>query len=451
MAVMVFSLPQILPRIADPQRRFLRYLNFLLALMARRQREVRVFSLPFELTLDLSTRCQLSCPYCSVGNRTIRRPAGRMPMELHEQIMEDLGQTAFLIWYFSTGEPLLNKDAAPMFRQAADREIFSIISTNLSFALSPKQMDALLVSGLGVICVSLDGTTPETYGRYRVGGDFLQVVDNMKRLVARKKELGLEFPLIEWRFLVFDHNMDQVARAGQMAREIGVDILEFFPGTAPRDAKKGEVRACPADFPIPGPTGPALERARQRRDTYFRKFGRIPSPAEHPVPQALLERKCDWLYFGCAVFPNASVGPCCASNHEADDFGRLDRSGFLPLWNNDPYQKARASFFSDPSQDLVCLRCPAPMSKDYQFRMTIRALLHNAPDWVIHVLCKAPDLFFYDIDALLSPLEARIITGPPKGLDRDVSEAVSRLEKWKAANPALEKKARSILDLLAAD
>ena len=258
---MIGSLPHILPLVLDPDLRFKKYLNFLLALLARRERAAEVFSRPFELTLDLSTRCQLSCPYCSVGNETIRRPPGVLSPELNEQVLKELGEAAFVIWYFSTGEPLLNRRVAEIFQLAQQYEIFTVISTNLSLPLSDERLDGLLRSGLGAISVSLDGASPETYARYRVGGDFDLVLHNLARLIGRKRALGLSFPLIEWRFLVFRHNQAEMKRAKIMARELGVDLLEFFPGYASPDAPESGVQAVPPGTRISAPSGPALRQA----------------------------------------------------------------------------------------------------------------------------------------------------------------------------------------------
>ena len=413
---MIGSLPHILPPISDPELRFHKYLNFLLGLLARRERSIEVHSRPFELTLDLSTRCQLSCPYCSVGNRTIRRPAGVLSPELNEQVLSELGKTAFIIWYFSTGEPLLNRRVAEIFTLARQYEIFTVISTNLSLRLSDVQIDGLLRSNLGAISVSLDGASPETYARYRVGGDFDLVVHNMVRLIERKRVLGLSYPLIEWRFLVFRHNQPEMKRAKVMASELGVDLLEFFPGYASPDAPESGVQRVSPGVQISAPSGPALSQALKRRDTLLhRKLG--PGMDYGSAPPSICRQKCDWLYFGTAIFPGGSVGPCCVSNDEPDDFGRLDgTTPFSEIWNNARYLRARGMFAGRAAPDLVCSRCPNPDAQDYQFRPTLRALLRNAPNWVLLTLSRAPDRFFWEVDGILSPEEAAWLRRLPRRL-----------------------------------
>jgi pyruvate-formate lyase-activating enzyme len=407
---MNWSLPHILPLISDPELRYKKYLNFLLALLARREQAAEVVSRPFELTLDPSTHCQLSCPYCSVGNKTIQRTPGLFSPELNKQVLNELGETAFIIWYFSTGEPLLNRQIGELLSLAQQYELFTILSTNLSLPLPDERIDDLLRSGLGAICVSLDGVSPQSYARYRVGGDFDLVVDNMTRLIRRKQELGLAFPLIEWRFLVFRHNQAEMNQAAAMAAKFGVDLLEFFPGYGPPDAQDPEVQMCTPDTPIGGPSGPALDQARKRRDTFLRRRLKGAKEGDPEIPASMLRHKCDWLYFGTTVFSGGSVGPCCVSNDEPDDFGHLERTEmFSEIWNNARYRAARQLFAGQPSPDLVCNRCPNPDAQDYQFRLTLRALLRNAPNWVLLALSRAPDRFFWEVDKKLSPKEMSVL------------------------------------------
>lgn len=424
---MNLSMPHVLPAVADPGLRFGKYLNFLLALLARREGAADVRSLPFELTLDLSTRCQLSCPYCSVGNGSIRRLSGHFGPDLNDKVLRELGKTAFIAWYFSTGEPLLNRHAAEIFRAAREYGVFTVISTNLSLPLSDERIDDLLGSGLGGICVSLDGVSAESYSRYRVGGDFGRVVDNLSRLVRRKRELGLEFPLIEWRFLVFRHNEGELNRARGMAARLGVDLLEFYPGSAPPRPGENDVRRCTPGTRIPAPWGPVL--GRPRRDTFLRRELESAAPSSPAVDPSLRHRKCDWLYFGATVFPGGSAGPCCVSNDEPDDFGTLDGSGtFGDIWNNGSYRAAREIFLGRPAPGVVCARCANRDAHDYQFVNTLRAVLRNAPDWVIGILSQAPDRFFLEIDKALLPLEMSVLERPPAGLSPEDGD-VERLAR----------------------
>jgi len=409
--VPALSIPKILPRIRSEELEFRKYLNLLQVLRERRRNAERMSGRPFEITIDPTTTCQLACPYCEVGNGTMQRAPSVLKEEVHLRMIEELGDELFVVWYFSTGEPLLNKKLDRIVRATRDKEIFSTISTNLSLPLSDSRIDELLQCGLGCISVALDGASAGSYVQYRRKGDFDLVVENLRRLVERKSALGLEYPLIEWRFLVFRHNAHEVAAARKLAREWGVDLIEFFPGSAPADPAEGQVAAMPAGFSLdPAHEGPAWRAAQGGDDA---RLGRLlrdePYLEGGAAPASLCGQKCDWLYFGSMLFPNGSVSPCCASNNEPDDFGHLgDGLDFSANWNNEKFRDARASFRPDGrgrGQELVCRRCPSLPSQDHQFVTTLRGVLRNAPDWALKALVRDPDSFFHPVDAALMPAE----------------------------------------------
>jgi MoaA/NifB/PqqE/SkfB family radical SAM enzyme len=443
------SIPFILPRVNDKHLEFKRYLNWLLALMDRRVNAEIAYAMPFEVTIDPSTVCQLSCPYCSVGSGTITRDQGVLRPNIHSQMLRDISDELFIIWYFSTGEPLLNRFLPEIIASTRDKEIYSVISTNLSLKLSDERIEKILSCGLGCISVSIDGASVETYSRYRVGGDFNLVMNNLRRLVERKRAMGLDLPHIEWRFLVFRHNTHEVPRARELATEIGVDLLEFFYGYAPPDASDHEVQ--PAD-PIdlnPAVSGPAIERAANRSPTaLIRALEANRSPTAQIkaflskrstlVLDSDLRKKCDWLYFGSTLFPNGSVGPCCVSNEEPDDFGKLSEDiRFKDVWNNPLYREAR-SLWNNKNWDntkLICARCPNSQAQDYQFRTTLQALLRNAPDWVLKVLTTDPERFFFDLDHKLSPHEFAALLQ----CNHFLSETFAQERQWLADKASQDK------------
>lgn len=429
------SIPLVLPKINDKYLEFKRYLNWLFALMDRKVNAETVRAMPFEVTIDTSTVCQLSCPYCSVGAGKITRDQGVLRPNIQSKMLCDLSDSLFIIWYFSTGEPLLNRFLPEIVASTQDKEIYSIISTNLSLKLSDERIEKILSCGLGCISVSIDGASAETYSRYRVGGNFDLVMHNMRRLVERKRAMGLELPYIEWRFLVFRHNMHEVAHARELATDIGVDLLEFFYGNAPPDAADHEVQLADPMNLNPVVSGPAIERAANRSPTGLMRAMQSNKSIITKTPPIVMDndlrKKCDWLYFGSTLFPNGSVGPCCLSNNEPDDFGKLseDRK-FKDIWNNPLYREARSLWITKnwDKTERVCTRCPDSQAQDYQFRTTLQALLHNAPDWVLKVIITDPERFFFPLDQKLSPLEFQALFCSSSFLKKEFTQE----EQWLA-------------------
>lgn len=402
------ALPYVMPPIVDPEMEFAKYRNFLAALQDRRQRRTVAVANPFDLTIDLTSACQLSCPYCSTGNGTIARGRAVIRDELYHKLLGSVGDDCFIVWYFSNGEPLLHKRFGELVATTKDQRIFSVISTNLSLELSDDYLHKLLTCGLGIISASIDGACAETYRQYRRGGDFDLVMRNVRRLVEMKRNLGLTYPLIEWRFLRFRHNEHEEFEARALAHMMGVDLIEFWPGVAPPEGSPFVDGVMEARKPLVGPpvAGPAL-KALGTRQAQNRVLARLVPRVEvgGHAELASFTRKCDWLYFSGMLHPNGRVGPCCVSNDEPDDFvDSVDEyPSYHALFNSPNYTAARAMFTEGAPSGTICDRCPNPSAQHYQFRMKMRAVLRNAPEWVAGVLARDPGAYFLPEDQVLVP------------------------------------------------
>lgn len=406
------ALNQILPLIEDPHRSFGKYMNFLLALRERRDSVLSLSSLPIEMTVDATTICPLSCHFCSTGQKTNPRSGQILQPEIHEALLKEVGDTVFTVNYFSTGEPLLNKNLPQLLQCAANHEIFYVISTNLSLPLSDEAVDELLTSGAGILSVSLDGATRAQYEKYRVGGDFALVVKNLKTLIQRKKDLGLTYPIIQWRYLVFDHNYPELEDAMRLAHEIDVDYFEHYPGGAPVEENESGVQKYRGKLPPNDFESSVTRKMQARQDTVLRRF-LYERPRYWHMPQELFTRpsKCDWHYFSPMIYPDGGVAPCCMSEKLSDDFANVNKhphareQTFENLWNSYDFLMSRAMFARGQSHTSLCSRCPIPNSQYQQFVFTVQAILRNAPTWVLAILAAQPDRFFYRMDQAQSPKE----------------------------------------------
>lgn len=392
------ALPYLLPEVKNSELQFKKYLNFLLTMMSRQTGELRVTSTPFDLTINPSTACQLHCPQCGTGNGRMTRPAVHLSPELHESMVTALADELFIARYFGTGESLLNKDFTKLIKQVAGKEIFTFITTNLSFKFTDQQIDDLLLSGLNLLGVSLDGIEQDTYGKYRVGGDYDLVVANMRRLIERRDQLGLTYPLIQWRYLVFKHNEHEISRVRELAASYKVDLLEFAPGFAPKD---GSAEVQPVDkFNVqPTISGPALQKAMKEKNTLLQRLIKQRKFEPRLPPREMQFKKCDWHYVGSYLYPDGGVGPCCHPTTVSEDFGTVTReNSFAVVWNGARYQEARELVRDKKKMDSFCTRCPGKAIMDRYFNTSIRGILLNAPFWVLKILSLRPELFFCPID-----------------------------------------------------
>src|SRR6478736_404986 len=70
--------------------------------------KVKHTALPFSISIEPTTSCNLRCPECPSGLRSFTRPTGMLEGNLFKKVIDELAPTLpYLIFYFQ-GEPYLN-------------------------------------------------------------------------------------------------------------------------------------------------------------------------------------------------------------------------------------------------------------------------------------------------------------------------------------------------------
>jgi len=283
-------------------------------------RRKRLISMPPYIKIDPSIRCHLRCPGCPQSRDSFRASLPKkslLTFEEFKKILDPLVETTFGISLSLYGEPLINKNIIPMIEYATSHNIGVWFPTNFSLDFNDEFFEKLSRSGLEKLVVSLDGTTKEAYIKYRVGGDFDLARNNVKRLADIKKRLGLDTPQIEWKFIIFDHNRNQVETVKREYRQWGFD-------------------------------------------SYFLVLDRRGDKLVHNHASSFKKRKsCFWLYNTIHVEVDGTIRPCC-SNKPSWNIGNALTTDIRILWNNARYQDLRGGFSYinyGKAMDPVCVNC----------------------------------------------------------------------------------------------
>lgn len=195
------------------------------------------------LFIEPTVLCNLDC-YKSVCNKTSgiydTRATKMMDLELFKRIVDQAGPHLTRLDLFNYGETFVNPQAVDMveYFKANYPAPYLYISTN-GLMLDEEKIDRLVAAGVNEITFSVDGADPETYSKYRIGGDFNRVMELMAYAVDARNRHGDEVPYINWRYIIFNWNDgdDQMDAARAMARQIGVDRLTWEITDHPADAK----------------------------------------------------------------------------------------------------------------------------------------------------------------------------------------------------------------------
>jgi MoaA/NifB/PqqE/SkfB family radical SAM enzyme len=145
--------------------------------------------LPKHIYIDPSSYCQLQCPLCPTGTRTIKLDKQMMSLTDFKRYIDHF-RIIKQIDLYNWGEPFLNPQLLDIIRYAKSKNIFVTIDSNFSLYFTDKKLDDILSSGLDVLRVALDGATQKSYNAYRKNGNFPLVLDNLRRLRQRQNITG---------------------------------------------------------------------------------------------------------------------------------------------------------------------------------------------------------------------------------------------------------------------
>jgi len=330
-----------LPRLGE-ELRFLslrKLYNLLLEQMAPRLRLTRLPHAPTRITVESGNVCNLRCPLCPTGQRDPSAAKGLLPYQTFEKILDQLGRDLITVRLYNWGEPLLNKDLVRMCELAYRRKVSVKISSHLN-DLTPELAEGLLRARVKKIYVSADGATPESYARYRRGGDFHKVVENMRMLVEKKRELGNRFTRVIWLFHVFRHNEHEIDPARRLARQIGVGLQI---NRARTDMSKEIFES--------------VEEALDR-DGHWLPEGDEFCAYDREKSQAQRASVCHLPWRDTAINWDGSVLPCCSVYSEKHAFGNIREHPFRSIWNGALYRDARREILGrGETLDTVCKTC----------------------------------------------------------------------------------------------
>lgn len=178
--------------------------------------------------VEPTTRCNLRCSTC-VRN-VWEEPLGDMEMETYRRLVEGLRSVHSLrkMSFWGYGEPLLHPDIVEMVRMAKELKVKTQMITN-GLLLTREVSERLVEVGLDSIVISMDGTSPESYGDIRRGSNFRLVLDNVRMLreargglPGRAPERG---PEIGIEFVVMRRNVQELANLPRLAEQMGAGFI----------------------------------------------------------------------------------------------------------------------------------------------------------------------------------------------------------------------------------
>ncbi|MEZ4757485.1 MAG: SPASM domain-containing protein [Flavobacteriales bacterium] len=300
---------------------------------AKRSGVPRIAGLPFSISFEPTTACNLRCPECPSGLRSFTRPTGNLKQDLFRRVIDELAPDLWALTFYFQGEPYINPGFLDMVRYAADKGLYTATSTNAHF-LDDERAEATVRSGLSRLIISLDGTTQETYSAYRREGELAKVIEGAQRIVAWKRRLKSRTPHVVFQFLVVRPNEHQIPEARALAKEVGVDDLWL---------KTAQIYDPHDDHPLI-PTQDKYARYQRNASGIWEVKNKLTDD-------------CWKMWHSCVITWDGRVVPCCFDKDAHHVLGDLRTHSFRELWHSDAYNDFRRQLLTARSSIEMCRNC----------------------------------------------------------------------------------------------
>lgn len=304
-------------------------INILFHRLANLLRLPYCFGVPYTLTVEPASICNLRCPACPAGTKLVSRSPALLSLEDFKTTIDMIGDYLVRILLWNWGEPFINKDIYGMIEYASKKGIILVTSTNGHFFNSDESVDRLLSSGLSNLIISVDGTTQEAYEHYRVGGNLEKVLQGVRRVTEAKKQQGKSFPDVNMRFMINSHNENQLHDFQAIASDLGADDCVFrviYPGLA------GQPEKC--SHLLPNNNSFVFKKAEEAYDS-----------------------KCMLFWYMPVLYSNGRIGMCkMDALGEAEVMHISEAASFGQIWNSPTARFYRKKVKKDPGYSF-CKDC----------------------------------------------------------------------------------------------
>jgi len=293
--------------------------NLLLNDLEMRRKAVVLRSRPPFLKVEPTAQCSLHCPGCLWHKEGVTPPltsAADLTYESFVNLIDPIKSTTVMISFSFRGDPFLSRGIFDMVRYCRDNNIGTDIPTHFSYRYGDDVLEKIIDSGLDHLIVAVDGSTQDVYAQYRKGGHLDWVLDNSRRLIELKRKKRSKTPLIEAKFIRFQHNKQQFEEVRLLSESMGFDRFSSV-----LDHHDPERKAVWAEV---------KRKARKKKNA------------------------CYWVYRTAVICCDGQVCPCCLDNM---NMGNALEDGLIDVWNGDRYRAMREMFSTGKPGDSNSAKC----------------------------------------------------------------------------------------------
>lgn len=286
---------------------------------------------PITVELDMTNRCNHSCPECVVNYFRIADNSSLSEQTAKNIILQLAKNKIRGLIFTGGGEPLCNPYTLNIVELAKSKGLDLGFITNGSL-LNDKSAKVIL-RNCTWIRISLDAASPGvfklTHGMD--GNEFNKIVGNIELLVRMKKMLK-SGSIIGVGFLTYDNSVSDMVKAAILTKKLDVDYLQFRPMQIHRGGKfdyhwtdvQDKISEC---LKYSGNGFQVLYSQHKYEMAKDPQFGRY-------------YQKCYGQQFATVISASAKMYVCCHTRgYKKYCIGDLTQKSFKEIWNSQKRQR----------------------------------------------------------------------------------------------------------------
>ncbi len=173
--------------------------------------------IPFRYFLELTYRCNLSCPYCYVGNE---RNKQELTTDEWKKVIDQL--PFYSIVTLVGGEPLIRKDFIDILAYTSKKLLNKVHVVSNGILINDDIIKSFIKYKLLLLSVSLDGYGENHDKNRGKDGIFDKIISNLENLKSQKKK-----QMIDIKTIVLENNLDDLPKLYKMCCDMNFEFLSI--------------------------------------------------------------------------------------------------------------------------------------------------------------------------------------------------------------------------------
>ena len=335
-----------------PPRVIFRFLSAVPRYLFHRLRKDGRSCPPLVITIELTRRCNLSCPYCYLDKNGER-----------EELINEETIAGILagfpgpppVVHLTGGEPFLRTDLSDIVSRVQAAGSCCAVSTNGTL-ISRRNTPWLETAAPDRFTISLNGPAGVHDRVTGSPGSFRRTMEGIGYLA----ELGL-LERVSVNFLFHHVNLDATGEFLRLVGDTGIRTAGFLHPMTPASGRESSAPAGCGDRTAGGPLDPGrmaaavefIRREGKRRGIGIRFVPELDSPEILRWYSGGYVRSCRYPYFAVRIDPAGEVYPC---HNFRNSLGNARAGRLLEIWNGTGYRRFRAGLGRFP-RPAGCANC----------------------------------------------------------------------------------------------